>query len=642
MIKPSPPLPLQPTDQPASGPARGEPGWWRSRLPKLAELRAVAGLVGGLVIGLGGAGSAIAAERLNVRLGPIEQSVAIADLAHFVNTGEVSGSLRPYAPLLTHEVRAALSSQVPLDTDVSDTLIQDLFDSSSGEQLLDVLELTIPDSTPDQLQFTLQQVVQNSGGVSLIGFLEAYPEADLNVDASSALALASQLNLPYWQSHAINSLLEKELTMEAVPFQAAFDPTQPGYERVRQQTLTFRDRDRSRTIPVDLYWSRWSRGPLVVISHGFGADRRFFSYLAHHLASNGLTVAALEHPGSNVAWLTGITLGEGGSGRLSEILPSTEFIERPQDITFLLNELQRLNRYSSILRDQIDTDRVTVIGHSLGGYTALALAGGELDLQALREFCQERSLVGLAPADWLQCSAMDLPDQQRSFRDPRVTQAIAFNPVMGRIFGATGLSAITVPTLIAASSEDTITPAVSQQFLPFSTFTAPTRYLLTVVGGTHLSMGDPANLNQALTSSMFLRERRRDETESLRRMLKGVSLAFIKQQTPEAELYAPFLTPTYVQSWSTDRVKTRISSDLPPKLEKWLKMAAVPLDQVVSATLPKQRKEPEDTFYTASIQFLAKSLPFVMFIPPAGASMAGAEFLRKARRQRRSIPKKRG
>ncbi|MEB3356798.1 MAG: alpha/beta fold hydrolase [Synechococcales bacterium] len=616
------------------GLASGKAGSWRSLPLPLVKLRAMAGIIGGLVIGLGSGGAAIAAERLNVRLGPVEQSVAIADLAYFAETGEVRNSLTPYTPFLTGEVRMALSTQVPLDTEVGDTLIQDLLHSSSGQQLLDVLELTIPDSTPDQLQATLQQVVQDSGSISFIGFLQAYPDTDLNINAAAALALASQLNLPYWQSHAVNSLLEKELTVEAVPFQAAFDPTLPGYERVRQQTLTFRDRTRDRTIPVDLYWSRWSRGPLVVISHGFGADRRFFSYLAYHLASNGLTVAALEHPGSNVAWLTGITLGEGGGGTLSEILPSTEFIERPRDISFLLDELQRLNRYSSVLRDQIDTDQVTVIGHSLGGYTALALAGGILDLKALREFCKGRSLVGLAPADWLQCSAVDLPDQPMSFRDPRVTQAIAFNPVMGRIFGDKGLSAIAIPTLIAASSEDTITPAVGQQFLPFSTLTTPTRYLLTVIGGTHLSMGDPANLNQALTRSMFLRERRRDETDSLRRMLKGVSLAFIKQQTPEAELYAPFLTPTYVQSWSTDRVKTRISSDLSPNLEKWLKMAAVPFDQVVAATVPKQRQQPEETFYTASIRFLTKSLPFVMFIPPASASLVGIEFFRKLRRQR--------
>ena len=64
-----------------------------------------------------------------------------------------------------------------------------------------------------------------------------------------------------------------------------------------------RDRSRERSIPVDIYWSEATHGPLVVISHGFGADRRFFAYLAQHLASHGLTVVSVEHPGSNVASL---------------------------------------------------------------------------------------------------------------------------------------------------------------------------------------------------------------------------------------------------------------------------------------------------------------------------------------------------
>ena len=39
--------------------------------------------------------------------------------------------------------------------------------------------------------------------------------------------------------------------------------------------------------------------------------------------------------------------------------------------------------------------------------------------------------------------------------------------------------------------------------------------------------------------------------QPLRRLLQGVSLAFIKQASPEAKTYAPFLTSAYAQSLST-------------------------------------------------------------------------------------------
>ena len=101
-----------------------------------------------------------------------------------------------------------------------------------------------------------------------------------------------------------------------------------------------------------------------------------------------------------------------------------------------------------------------------------------------------------------------------------------------------GLAQVQIPTLMLASTDDAITPAVSQQFLPFTQL-QNSKYLLTAIGGTHLSVGDPSNLNQSLTQSIFVRERSAEATEPLRNLLKGVSLAFIKQMTPEAKNICP-------------------------------------------------------------------------------------------------------
>ena len=587
------------------------------------------GTLFGIVFTLGlSAAPGRAAEQVTVRMGPLQQSVAIADLEFFAKTGTVPASLSLYAPLLTPEVRQALDSRLQLDPNVGNKLVEDLLYSSAGERFLNTLQVAMPDTDAAELKYALSQAAVRSDGMSILGILRSFPSRIVTIDAPSTIALVSQMNLPAWQSQTLNSVLERELTVSAKPTKLPFDPTQTGPYWVWKQTMTLRDYDRDRTIPVDLYWSRHTQGPLVVISHGFGADRRFLGYLAHHLASYGLTVVAVEHPASNVAWLTSSGVD---SPHNSSILPATEFIDRPKDVSFVLDRLSQLNRFSEVLHDKFNTNQVTIIGHSLGGYTALALAGAPLSLKSLRQFCNDPNPVALSPADVLQCSAADLPDHTANLRDPRIVQTIILNPIIGRLFDEASLAKVTIPTLMLAATDDSITPAVSQQFLPFTKLKTK-KYLLTAIGATHLSVGDPANLNRSLTQSIFVRERPDSETEPLRVLLQGVSLAFIEQLTPQASTYAPFLNPTYAQSFSTPELKLRLNSDLPPNFSNWLKMAALPMEQLVSRTLSKSHDPQCDRRNLC----LLHDLPLVMFIVPGGLPLLGLQFFTLKRRSRRS------
>lgn len=568
----------------------------------------------------------LAAERVAIRLGPFKQSVAITDLEQFTQTGEIPPGLQLYAPLLNANVRYTLQSRLQLDPSIGDKLVEDLLHSSAGERFLNTLQVAIPDASPTQLQVALMQAAKQPDGMSLLGLLQAFPNQTVTIDATAALALASQLNLPYWQSQALSSILDRELTVKSQPIQPAFDPTKTGPYWVWKQTMVLKDYQRERTIPVDLYWSRRTHGPMVVISHGFGADRRFLGYLAYHLASYGLTVVALEHPASNVAWLTSSSINPSRTEPRSNILPATEFLDRPKDVSFVLDRLSRLNQFSNTMQGKFNTEQVTVIGHSLGGYTALALAGAQLSLKHLRQFCNDPNPVVFSPADLLQCNAADLPDIQESLRDPRVVQTIVLNPVIGRLFDQKSLAQVKVPTLMLTGTDDTITPAVSQQFLPFTQLQQP-KFLLTAIGGSHLSVGDPANLNHVFTQSIFVRERPEQETEALRQLLRGVSLAFIEQLTPEAERYKPFLTPAYVQSFSNETLKLRLNSQLPPNFSKRLKIAALPMEQLISSTLAKGKTEPQGVCYTKP-QCLLDSLPLVMFILPGGLPLAATQLFK--------------
>ncbi len=517
-----------------------------------------------------------AAERLTLRLGPFEQSVTITDLEAFAKTGNLPPTLQPYSAVLTPQVQQMLNKHLQIDPNMTEKFLNDLLRSADGARLLENIGLALPNSRVDQLKAALFLAARQANGLSVIGFLKAYPEESLVVDATSAIGIALQFNASYWQSLAIGPMLKQELTVaDTANFNPSFDPSAPGRYYVREDTLVLRDRQRDRTIPVDLYWARRASGPLVLLSHGFGSDRKFLTYLARHLASYGFTVASIEHPGSNFNWLNGVSLG----GSPGDLLSASEFIDRPKDVSFILDRFARLNREEGPLQGKLNTEQVSVIGHSLGGYTALALAGGELNLRELRQYCQNRSPIGRSPADWFQCSAADLPDNRMNLRDSRVVQVMALNPMTGRLFGNKGLSQVSVPTLILTSTEDAIAPALDHQLRPFAQVRG-SKYLISAIGGTHLSITDRSNLNEALAQSTLVKEHIGEEADPLRQLLRGTSLAFVKQLTPDAARYQLFLSPAYAQSLSTQTMVLRFSQELPATMSTWFQVLSVRNQQV--------------------------------------------------------------
>ncbi|AFZ21440.1 alpha/beta hydrolase [Allocoleopsis franciscana] len=535
-----------------------------------------------------GVASAKAAERLTLRLGPFEQSVAISELETFAKTGDLPPKLQVYGAVLTPQVRQILTKHLQIDPNMTDKFLNDLIRSSDGARLLEKIGLALPESRVDQLKAALFLAARQANGLSVISFLKAYPEENVTIDASEALSIALQFNASYWQSLAIGPMLKQELAVtNDTRFRPSFDPTEVGAQYVREQTLMLRDQQRQRNIPVDLYWARKTSGPLVILSHGFGSDRNFLTYIARHLASHGFTVASIEHPGSNLTWLSGISLG----GNPGDLLSPSEFIDRPKDVSFVLDEFAKLNLADdSSWQGKLNTQQVTVIGHSLGGYTALALAGGEINLKELRQFCKNRSPIGRSPADWFQCAATDLPGNQIELRDRRVVQVMALNPMTGRLFGNKGLAQVTVPTLVLTSTEDAIAPSLDHQLRSFSQLGGP-KYLISAIGGTHLSITDRANLNEALAQSTLVKEHIGKEADPLRQLLKGVSLAFVKQLTPEAQRYQPFLSPAYAQSLSTPTITLRFSKELPTTMSTWFQVLAVG-NQQVAISLPRMNEFP--------------------------------------------------
>ncbi len=528
----------------------------------------------------------LAAERLLLKIGPLSQSIELSDLETFARTGAVPPSLRLYERFLSPQVQTSLQQTLALDPRMGDRLIEDVLASPNGELLLATLSRIAPNLGINQLQAAIRLAANQADGLSVLGILRAIPQNTLEVDLSAAIALASQFNLSALESRSLSSVLEQELAVApgdltaSIPLPKDINPAAPGPFIVSQRTLSLRDTARQRVIPVELYWHRdaspneeTNRKPLVVLSHGFGADRYFLDYIAKHLASYGFTVASVEHPGSNVQALTNLPIDPELAESPSRLLPATEFLDRPRDVSFVLDQLAQIGAGNSFYSGLFNTEDVTIIGHSLGGYTGLALAGATLDLRSLQDFCQNIQPLVVSPADWLQCAAVDLPEQVADLKDGRINQVIAMNPLVGRLFGEAGLSKVTVPTLLLTGTQDSVTPTLEQQLKPFTQLAGP-KYLLAVIGGTHLSVGDPANVNQSLSELPFMSERPVEETENLRQLLRGVTLSFVEQRSPKADQYRPFLSAAYAQSLSTPTLPLRLTTDLPSSLSRWLNTTA--------------------------------------------------------------------
>ena len=254
----------------------------------------------------------------------------------------------------------------------------------------------------------------------------------------------------------------------------------------------------------------------------------------------GFAVAVPEHPGSNSEQLRSLL-----AGRSDEVTQPREFIDRPLDVKYLLDELERLDASNPNL--QLNLQQVGVIGQSFGGYTVLALAGASLNFEQLQKDCKalENSLdVSLL----LQCRALELPRTQYNLRDERVKAAIAINPITRSIFGKDGMSDIQIPVTLVSSSADKIAPALPEQIQPFTWLNNPEKYLVLLEGGTHFStlgQTNPETQPLAIPSQVI-----GPNPAIARRYLDALSVAFFKTYIAGEPQYRPYLSANYARSIS--------------------------------------------------------------------------------------------
>lgn len=263
------------------------------------------------------------------------------------------------------------------------------------------------------------------------------------------------------------------------PRASSYSPP-PGSFPVNESSVVWRDASRNRDVPVKIYLPAGVvNPPLVVFSHGIGEDRDSYTYLGRAWASHGYAVIHVTHAGTDKA-----TLRQGYLALYRATKDPQNWIDRPRDVTFVLDQLAR----HADGAPRIDLERVAVAGHSAGAFTALAITG------------------------------MRAGGGEASLADPRVKVAIALSmPKMDGVVPPGGYDSLRAPTLHMTGTCDgslIYRTRPRDRRVPFEATHASRQYLITVRDVNHNTFSnteDPHHAQIAQLTTAFLDAWLRDD-----------------------------------------------------------------------------------------------------------------------------------
>ena len=162
---------------------------------------------------------------------------------------------------------------------------------------------------------------------------------------------------------------------EAIPQAAENDNPPEDLSSVSGSSaeLTLHDDGRNRDIPIKVYYPEHlsSSVPLIIFSPGYGGNREGYGYLGRGWASAGYIVIVPTHAGSDNTALR----KNGLRGVEDAALAFENQALRTGDIHFLISAIKEIEHQIPAIKGKIDRKRVGISGHSMGGGTALLIAG---------------------------------------------------------------------------------------------------------------------------------------------------------------------------------------------------------------------------------------------------------------------------
>ncbi|GAB4365990.1 MAG: alpha/beta hydrolase [Elainellaceae cyanobacterium] len=520
-----------------------------------------------------------AAERIEFSYNLFEFYLPVESLETYAQTGMVDSSLAFYFQMLDPAAAAQMREALQVSHQISAWQVSQLLYAPIGEESLrNIGALIQTDSRQNgfyALRAALIQSAADPEGLSLLGVLRHFPTESVHLDVALILQLADRIS--HFAALSEAAVNEIQIRAQAVAAEedaidlATLPPLQnQGPFQFTQEALALRDEQRDRNIPTDLYVPVFGEAlptsiPVVVYSHGYGETRETAAPFLELLASYGFVVAAPEHVGSDYQFQQDLLIG-----LTNESFAASEFVDRPLDISYVLDVLEQKN--ATEFNNRLNLQQVGAFGHSFGGYTVLMLGGATVDFEQLQDQCQQDFLLrSLDTALLLQCRALELESAPQSMelltngqlRDPRIQSVMAVTPVAGAILGQQGLSQINIPVFLFSGGSDPVTPLVPEQLRAFSWLTTPDRYLLITDNAAH-----SAEITEVVNRFLLPANLDADVNEELAAFLthlRSVGIAFMQVYVAGQLEYRPYLQASFVDSLSVSPFDFSLIRSFPPE-----------------------------------------------------------------------------
>ncbi len=501
------------------------------------------------------------AEQIRFWYAPFgEFTIYTSDLEQFVKEGQINKRLELYLGRLTTQQQTQVREILSTRYSANHVAIANFTYSLVGEILVKRLGM-IMKITPNQngfsaLRSALILSAASDQGLSVLNVLQRYPVPVIYLDLPRAMQAYAEISLLTYKKDLAIAAIEKQAIAETQNENKSLTNTEndlriAGNIKWTKEKFTYLQRDRQIEISADLYIPQGlsSPAPLIVISHGLGSNPDTLQYLSQHLASHGFAIAVPEHP------KTGSREVATFLSDLSKSPQSEESVQRPLDVKYLLDALEQKTKTEPLWRKLLNPEQVGLIGHSLGGYTVLTLAGAQINLN---QECRipETEVISFNVSQVLQCHFSYVSPLNLS--DRRVKAVLAVNPLGGSLlFGRAGVQNIKIPLAIFSSGNDLLTPAIPEQILPFVWSKSVHKYLVAFPKGTHFSFLERNDRGVILIPKTLFGE----QPEFTHPYAKALSLAFFQTYLNNRPEFANYLNNNYVQTIASPQFPASITSN---------------------------------------------------------------------------------